>query len=164
MRRLVVLLAVAVLCATSVNAFAYDGEGWQGRGHKRPGKEEMEKRHQQMVEDLGLTQQQQEEFEALRVNHRDGDHRKNMKDKREQLRELLDAEEFDETKIQALVAELKDAQAQMLDQRIAHIKKVRSILTPEQYKKFRDKIHSRRPGKGGPRDGGCPPEEDGPEE
>jgi len=59
------------------------------------------------------------------------------------LREELEKSELNTQKVYQINNELKQLQAQMLDNRLERILEVRKILTPAQFKKFEDEMNAR---------------------
>ena len=59
------------------------------------------------------------------------------------LRQELEKSELNMQAIYYINNEVKQLQVQMLDNRLERILKVRKILTPEQFKKFEDKMNER---------------------
>ncbi len=146
-KRILILGAAAMLLFSVTTAYAQEG----GIKHKQ-------QRKGNLIEELGLTPEQQAQFKEQR-----GEHRRQMKeihtvlqDKRLQLQEELVKPASDKNKIDALASELNSLQAQLIDLRIGGIIQTKTILTPEQFAKFKEKVGShrkmgRRGGKGSAR-------------
>ncbi|MBF0522185.1 MAG: Spy/CpxP family protein refolding chaperone [Candidatus Omnitrophica bacterium] len=112
---------------------------------KGPMKEKHGKKGQ-FYKDLNLTEEQQKALEANKSKNRDQMKAlgQNMKDKMSLLRQELQKDPLNMEQVNRIEADLKAAQAQMLDQRLASILEVRKILTPEQFKKFMAKMEQKR--------------------
>lgn len=92
---------------------------------------------------LGLTDEQMEKLDAIRLET----DKLNIKIRAEveiterELQHELKQDEIDKAKVDKLVAKLADLHGQMLRTRIDSLLKTKEILTPEQYKKFVDRLH-----------------------
>ncbi len=154
-----VVLGATLLAGTAWSqGFGRDGErgsGWRGR--HGDGMQMLD--NPALQEQLGLTEEQTERLRALRSDAAKSGirTRAELRIKRLELRELLQAEEPDRARIEKKVRELSDAryaaQMQRIDQRLAF----RSVLTPDQREKMRSlrrQFRQRRGGRGfgsGPR-------------
>ena len=92
-----------------------------------------------MNEKLGITPEQAAQLNAHRAEHREQMKtiKESTKQKRDQLKTELEKPEVDQGVVQQIATELKSLQAQLIDMRIAGVLFVKSILTPEQYQKFK---------------------------
>ena len=134
-KRILILGAIAMLLFSATTACAQGG----GTKHKQQHRDNL-------IEELALTPEQQAQFEEQR-----SEHRRQMKethaalqDKRLQLQAELEKSVSDKNKIDTLAFELKSLQAQLIDLRIDGIVQTKTILTPEQFAKFKEKVSSRR--------------------
>lgn len=131
----------ALLCAGVSMAETPEGKGW-----KKDGMSHGEGRFDKMKSELGLSDEQAQKLKA----HKEAQMAQGkalwdeMKTKREALRAELEKEKVDESRVKALNGELKALQNKMADQRIAAVLEVRKILTPEQFKKFHERMEERR--------------------
>ena len=140
-------------------AMPEDGHRGKGYGMKdRPGcgngenewrGEDREYRHEMRAELLGLTEEQQEQIEAIRsaeiAAHRDL--REKMLEYREQMRELTNMGTFDESAIRAIAEEKAKIQVEMAVSRAEMRSKIHAIMTPEQQelaKNISSERHDRR--------------------
>ena len=91
-----------------------------------------------MSKELGLTPEQEKQLEDYRAQNKEKvkDIHGKIKDKRKELREELQNQELDIARVAQVHSELKALEAQAEDNRLEGILKVRSILTPEQFRKF----------------------------
>jgi len=154
------LLAVVVMVFvwTSIAQARGHGEGY-GRGDRQDGQGPSEEMVQKMEEKLGITEEQSVQLKAHRIEHKEKMKalKNELKEKREALKEELEKGDASESSIQGVASELKNVQSELVDERINGILAVKSILTPEQYEKFKEKTkknHSRKEKsreKGGPR-------------
>ncbi len=113
-----------------------------------------------LIEEMGLTEEQQAQLE---------EHKKRcqasgmelliyLKDLRFKLREELNKYNSDMAEVDKLALEIKNVQSKILDQRIAAISTVKSMLNPDQYKVFVEKTSKFRERAMGPGGfGGGPP-------
>jgi Spy/CpxP family protein refolding chaperone len=109
-----------------------------------------EDRMEAMEKDLGLSPEQKEKLKAHRQSHRQAAKAlfEQLKAKRDALRQELEKPSVDDSRVQAIHGELKALHDKMADHRLAGILEVRKILTPEQFKKFSEKVHDRREKRG----------------
>jgi Spy/CpxP family protein refolding chaperone len=100
---------------------------------------------QEMYKDLGITDEQKKLLEANQTKHREQTKAlyAQMRQKGTLLQQELEKKELNMQVITQTNNEIKQIQAQMLDDRLESILEVRKILTPEQFKKFEDKINER---------------------
>lgn len=108
----------------------------EGPGNRFGGdREEMRGR---MKTELSLTKDQENKLDSHRIDQR-ADMEKLMlvvKEKREELKNALEDPKMDKGAVERINDELKDAQNDMADKRLEGILYVRSVLTPDQFKKF----------------------------
>jgi Spy/CpxP family protein refolding chaperone len=135
---------------------------WSGTGYAEKGKsddkekdgtkwaEKMEARREEFYKELGLNEEQKKALKENKDKHRKEKKElfESMHEKMKLMHEELGQENLDMTKINQIQDDLKAVQAKMIDQRLAHILEVRKILTPEQFKKFSEKMkdHKKRGG------------------
>lgn len=148
----ILILAAAMITGPGVTALAvYHGEGeW---GDKDPGEREakMKEKMNKMFEEIGLSEEQLQQIEAMRRNKTDetkGLHTE-LREKREALRQILDATETDRAAVDNLVNEIADLQTQKVRDRADHILALKEILTPEQFTQLRAKKETMWKGKKG---------------
>lgn len=100
---------------------------------------------QQSSNGLNLTNEQKKLLEENRNKQR-GQKKllfEQMGEKTALIRQELQKDELNMDKIHQINTELKNLQAQILDERLEGILEVRKILTPEQFKKFIAKTQAR---------------------
>lgn len=140
-------LAVAAILFSAIPVYARgpEGKGYEDERCSHEQKDEIKKAKENLVKELGLTPEQEEQLKRQRQEH--GEQMKGlavkMRAKQKELRLELEKYDSDEDKINSLVSELKSAQAQLVDLRVARIASIKSILTQEQYERFNEKIRSR---------------------
>jgi len=102
-------------------------------------------KQREIYNDLGLTGEQKKLLEANKNKHREQTKAlfTQMRQEMTLLRQELDKSELNMQTIYQINNEVKQLQAQMLDNRLEGILEVRKILTPEQFKKFEDKMNER---------------------
>jgi Spy/CpxP family protein refolding chaperone len=139
-------------------AMAYGGHRGNGFGTAgRPGCEygenewrggDRQYRHEMRAELLGLTEEQQEQIEAIRTAeiaaHRDL--REKMLEYREQMQELTNEGTFDESAIRVIAEEKAKIQVDMAISRAEMRSRIHAIMTPEQQelaKNFSSERHNR---------------------
>ena len=127
------LLLPAVYAAPSGSEGCPAGKGaWDKKG---PGPHAIFK-------DLNLTGEQKKMLEENKNKHAEEMKAlfNAMKETRTSMRRELQKEKLDMVKIGEINNEMKKLEAQMSDQRLAGILEVRKILSPEQFKKFIEKM------------------------
>jgi Spy/CpxP family protein refolding chaperone len=135
---MVLAAAAVILSASSVYAYPPCGEG--------PGDKEFEKKFgpgkEDIFKDLNLTVQQTKMLEENKNENKAEVEAlfSQMKQKEAAMREELQKPKLDMTKITKINGELKKLQAEMIDGRLEGILAVRKILSPEQFKKFTQKM------------------------
>lgn len=141
---LITMGAAFILMASSLPVHAGRRDGEEGRSSQW--KERKEARKQEIFKELNLTDEQKQRLEDKRKQHMDGaqDLRKNMKELKEALRQELEKESLDMAKINQIQAQIKEAQAQMMDNRLEGVLELRGVLTPEQYKEFTAKMQENK--------------------
>jgi Spy/CpxP family protein refolding chaperone len=99
------------------------------------GREDMQKN---MKAELNLTDEQEMKLETHRIDQRAAMEKLKLeiKQKREALRAELEKPTLDKGQVRKLNERLKTSYEEMSDQRLEGILYVRSVLTPEQFKKF----------------------------
>ncbi len=114
--------------------------------------EKMEQKMQEVYKDLNLTDEQKKALDENKTKNRAQTKElfKQMKDKKDAIRDELQKETLDSAKIEQIHNELKQLSNQMLDNRFNGILEVRKILTQEQFKKFSSKMEEMK-SKGGHR-------------
>ncbi len=138
-------IILSLLLSLSVQA-----QNGQGRGNG----EGKGKYHQQMIQELDLTEQQQKDMKALKESKPTDRKakREEAKKHREELDELLRASSVDKNAIDNKIAEISKMTAEKMNARIDHLLEVKKILTPEQFNTFLDlkkeKMQNKRKGKG----------------
>jgi Spy/CpxP family protein refolding chaperone len=106
-----------------------------------------------MKQELGLTDDQVEQLQKLHDQQRQAGHQRfqDMRSKRQELHQLLEAPSVDQKAVDAKAKELSDLQAAAFRDRLHAQIATRSILTPDQQKKM-DELrashrHNRRGGR-----------------
>ena len=139
--KVTVFLVIAVLGLSA--SITYAASLTPATRQKEESIKRMDAKRLQLYKDLGLSDEQRKLLEENKNKHRE-----QTKALFVQLRQktiLLHQElEKSELNIQAIYQtnnELKQLEAQMLDNRLERILEVRKILTPEQFKKFTDKMN-----------------------
>ena len=139
MKRTVLLLILAITFL-SVNS-VYAESSWKGHGEGY--KKQHQARKEEMYKELGLSEEQQVQIKE----HRERSHAKmktikeSLKKQRENLREILSRYDADPTEIEKIALEIKYLNSQLIDHRIAAVLEVKTILTPEQFTKFQEKMN-----------------------
>ncbi len=138
----VVAAVVMLLSSLPVHAGGPDGE----EGYSSKWKERMEARKQEMFKELNLTDEQKQKLDENRKKHKEDAEGLygRMKELRTAMRQELEKDVLDMAKINQIQSQIKEANAQMMDDRLNGILEVRGILTPEQYKKFSAKMHEHK--------------------
>lgn len=135
-----VVVATFVMMMSSLSVYAGSPDGETDRSVKW--KERMEARKQEMFKELNLTDEQKQKLEENRKKRKDDAQglRDHMKELKTAMRQELEKDVLDMAKVDQVQSQMKEAQAQMMDNRLKGILEVRGILTPEQFKKFSAKM------------------------
>jgi Spy/CpxP family protein refolding chaperone len=130
------LVAVLVL-ALGASTLAF-GQPYRDRSERS--RERMSRRMQPLIESLNLTDEQKTQMHQLRIDKQKQQVQRQSKTQlaRIELQELLVADTPDRSAIEKKTKEISDLQHQAKLEMIDHLFKVRSILTPEQQKTFKD--------------------------
>lgn len=100
-----------------------------------------EERMKNLNKELELTAEQQGQIKKQRNEQR----KKNkqlgdkLRVKKTQLREELEKQDIDKSKVSGLVAEIKTLLGNQLEQRVENVLSMKEMLTPEQFKKLQEK-------------------------
>ena len=96
---------------------------------------------EEITKELGLTEEQQAQLGEARKANQEAVKGllESLKTARTGLREELAKYDSDPAKVQALAATVKDIQNKMIDQRIASVSKIKTVLTAEQFGKLQEK-------------------------
>jgi Spy/CpxP family protein refolding chaperone len=99
-----------------------------------------------LEEGLGLTAEQKAKLRTVRDDFKARQQviRRDLNAKNEALRQGLDAEAMDRAKVDAVAAEIKLLQGQLLDNRVDVVFKLREIYTPEQIKTIKARLEKAR--------------------
>ncbi len=125
--------------------------------HHEANRQKKEKMHEErmdnMIGELKLTSQQQEQLGKYReANHeRHRKYRGLLQDKRKELETELAKYDSDEGKIKRIAAQLTDLWGEAIEQRTNSVLEIKKVLTPEQFKQFRQKKNTFRHKKTGKR-------------
>ena len=105
-----------------------------------------EQRGQEMFSQLNLTEDQKQQLEANKKQHRAKMEsiREEMKTAKKALQDELMKGELDMARVKAFEEEIKALQSRMEDVKLSSILAVRSILKPEQFLKFITMMHRHR--------------------
>ena len=132
-----VLIMAAAVILTAAPAYAeYEGTGNQERTQKR------QEAFENLVDELGLGKEQVDQLKAHRAKKREVNKELFMalKDERKKLKEELEKPESDKRAIKAIAKNIKKMQADLVDKKIDSVLEVKSILTPEQFIQFKEKL------------------------
>ncbi|MGA2775813.1 MAG: periplasmic heavy metal sensor [Candidatus Omnitrophota bacterium] len=142
--KVVTLLIVAVLVGLSASII-YAASPTPTTQQKETFMKKIDAKRQEIYNDLGLTNEQRKLLEENKNKYREQTKAlfAQMRQKMTLLRQKLEKSELNIQEIQQTNNELKQLQAQMLDNRLERILEVRKILTPEQFRKFEDKMNER---------------------
>lgn len=156
-RKRTVLLLILAVAFFSVNS-VYAESSWKGHGEGY--KKQHQARKAELYKELGLSEEQQVQIKE----HRKRSHAQmktigeSLKKQRENLRVVLSKYDADPAEIEKIASEIKYLHSQLIDHRIASILEVKTILSPEQFTKFQEKMNefkkkmrqSRKGHRGGP--------------
>jgi len=154
-----IFLGAILILVSSSMSYAEGAEGGEAKGHFKADHEERmkekTKRFDDMAQQLGLSPEQQEQMKEQRKQGRENKKALygQLKEKHKELRQELQKAVSDDNEITRITSEMKDINSQLIDQRVESIRGMKSILTPEQYEKFKEKTaemkerHKKRGGK-----------------
>ena len=142
--KVVTLLIVAVLVGLSISII-YAASSIPVTQQKEAFTKKMDAKRQEIYNNLGLTNEQRKLLEENKNKHREQTKAlfAQLHQKMASLRQELENSELNMQEIYQTNNELKQLQAQMLDNRLERILEVRKILTLGQFKKFEDKMNER---------------------
>ena len=142
--KVVAILIVAVLVVLSASVI-YAALPIPEVQQKEAVIKKIDAKRQEVYSNLGLTSEQKKLLEENKNKHREQTKAlfTQMRQKIASLRQELEKNELNMQVIYQTNNELKKLQAQMLDSRLERILEVRKILTPEQFKKFENKMNER---------------------
>ena len=134
----VVFLGVLTSLILLTTAHAYDGE--EPGVRKEQFKKNWEEKKAQMIEQLGLTEEQQQLLKAHKESHRGKmkELKEQIRAKREAMRLALQNADVDENTVRATNEEIKALMNTVADYRLDGVLELRKIFTPEQFKKFNE--------------------------
>jgi len=137
-KQMMILAAIALGLVFSCTANAKMPEEEAGQPNKD--------KREQVIRQLNLTPQQEAQIKQLQMLNRQKAKELflRLKEKRKELADELDKAHSSPIKIKALIAELKDIQGCLIEQRVDDVLKMKEILTPEQYQKFSETLKSMR--------------------
>tara|TARA_Y100000031_G_C8024650_1_gene294258 strand:+ start:93 stop:575 length:483 start_codon:yes stop_codon:yes gene_type:complete len=127
------IMAVMVF---SLSAMAYPYEKDCKHGDSKKG-EKMQK----FIDELGLSEEQQAQMKEQRQGHKDEikEFYEEVRGLRDALKAELEKPDSNEATINSLATRLKALEGKKIDFRIQKVLELKSILTPEQFKKFKEK-------------------------
>jgi protein CpxP len=140
-----ILTGMALVVLFPIMSFAGAGTGKGCDGDKRGG---MGGKHfEKMAQALSLTAEQKAQIEAVRAgeNEKIAPLRQQMRETREELRQISQAVPFDEAAVGALATRQAETQAQLLVAQARLHSQITAILTPEQ-RELRDTLRQQKKG------------------
>ncbi|MDD3374539.1 MAG: Spy/CpxP family protein refolding chaperone [Candidatus Omnitrophica bacterium] len=144
-KKIIAGVVVVMFFAWTNIAQARGHNGMKKNGPRTEVRGPSEEQIQKMEKNLGITEDQSLQLRSHREGHqiKMESLMKQMKEKREALKQELEKADTDQASVEVLSAELKNVQAQMVDERINGISEVKSILTPEQFEEFKGKMNKK---------------------
>ncbi|MBU3912094.1 MAG: Spy/CpxP family protein refolding chaperone [Candidatus Omnitrophica bacterium] len=140
-RKVLICAAVVGLffSSTSVYAWSFGRDSEKGERH-------VERKMDKLVDELGLSPEQEEQLKSLKSSQREAkkELKEKMRSKRAELREELEKVDIDRAKVDSLVAEIKGLMGQELERMVEGVLLMKETLAPEQYEKFKNKIGKRK--------------------
>lgn len=142
-------VALAVLTAVAVGGTIVSGTAWADRGGDRSdrcacseredGWEGHGHRGHRLAKALGLSKEQKEQIKAIFRKHRDeiAPLRNEMVSERRELRNLILSDKPDEAVLREQAKKIAATSGDLAVRRAKMFQEVRTVLTPEQLKKFR---------------------------
>jgi len=97
-----------------------------------------------LIKELDLTPEQQEQIKRQQSEHRQKNEelRGRLLAKRLELKQELEKQTINKKRIDTIAAEIKILVGEQLEQRVEGVLSMKEILTPEQFKKFQQKVRS----------------------
>jgi len=141
--------ALVLLTAVAVGATMVSGTAWADRGGNGGGRCAGEGRDggwkgygqegDRLTKALDLSKEQSEQVKAIFLKHRDATAplRKEMVSERRELRKLIQSDKLDEAGIREQVKKIAATDGDLAVRRARMSQEVRTVLTPEQIRKFR---------------------------
>lgn len=129
------ILTILLIISLGINVGVIFAFGFRGR---RAPRLRPEFRRERLQRSLDLTDEQNQMFEKYRkeLNNQLAPLREKIHQKRRELLALLKADTIEEEKVNAVLAEIANLQAEIEKNVVHHSIKIRKMLTPEQQKKF----------------------------
>ncbi len=136
LRQVIYSLGIVAVMLLSTNVYS-QSQGDNTNRHEEM-REKMRAKMQEVFKQLDLSTEQEEQLQAHRKSHRGQgkEFRKDMKAKKEAIRNELQKEELDLERIHTIHNELKNLLLKKADHRLEGILAVRKILTTEQFRMF----------------------------
>lgn len=139
--------ALVLLTAVAVGATMVSGTAWADRGGDRGcrcacsegGWEGHGQQGDRLAKALDLSKEQTEQVKAIFLKHRDATAplRREMVSGRRELRRLIQSDKMDEAAIREQVKKIAATDGELAVRRAKMSQEVRTVLTPEQIRKFR---------------------------
>ena len=103
-------------------------------------------RIEKFAKELGLTQKQQDQLKAQKEDGKAAmeDIRTKMQQKRKELKAELEKDVVDNAKIDSIINDTTALTTQMLRNKVNQMLATKQILTPEQFKKFQEKMEEKK--------------------
>ncbi|MCQ4574828.1 MAG: hypothetical protein NOU37_06225 [Candidatus Brocadiales bacterium] len=148
-RAVPLMLAVMFLSASPAYGKSFGGGHGKGDNLRHFSKADF-------IKELGLTDTQQAEIAQLRTESRRKmiETRMLLKDNRLNLKDVLRKYDSDRSEIDRITSEIKLLTAQLLDERVASILRLKEILNREQFEIFQEKVAAAREKRMGRREKG----------
>ena len=140
-RRMIPAVLVALtMLGSPMNAYAGEGQEREDR---------YEKKHlmmQEVIRDLGLTEEQLEKIESVRTRTQEQkkELRSEVREKKRQLKAELAKPAIDEARVEQLIGEISALKTQKLRKHVEAILAIRSTLTPGQFAEFHERMESKK--------------------
>ena len=137
-----VCVVAVVLGGITVRAEAFGfGEGKSGGMHEKKG-EKMD----ELMQEIGLTAEQQEKIRALKGEHKEKGEEvmSQLKTKKIELRDELNKPESDNARIQKIVNEAADLYKKKTELNVESVLGMKKVLTPEQFELLNEKMEIRK--------------------
>jgi len=97
---------------------------------------------QQMLERLNLSPEQETQIKQMQRDRRQVSEglRRDLREKRKELKQELDKTDSDPGKIKALTQDLKEINSRIVDEQVSGALQMKKMLSPEQYQAFSEAI------------------------
>ena len=149
MKKIKALLIAVGIIAILFNAAYVSAEG-PGAGSGKGPRYDRGAKMDEIMEELGLTDEQKQQLKEMREKHKEGSEeiRKAMRAKRAEMRGELDKPQSDPVKLEGIIGEMAELNKVQMRHRVKGILEMKKVFTPEQYQALNEKRREMKETKG----------------